>query len=108
MRGYLKSTGPSEVHMSDHSKSTLLRRVLALLLRRRGPSSRILGMTVGASEEARMDDETRNRNTGEQGIACRDARDESAVERARRERVREASERVRAENREILDRLATK
>ena len=42
-----------------------------------------------------------------EGTPCRDAPDDAA-ERERREKVRAVSERVRAENREILNRLATK
>lgn len=41
-------------------------------------------------------------------MACRDSRDESAREHEHREKVREVSERIRAENRDILNRLATK
>lgn len=41
-------------------------------------------------------------------MACRDARDETAAEREHREKVKAVSDRVRAENREILNRLATK
>lgn len=47
------------------------------------------------------------RHAAAESTPCRDARDDAA-ERERREKVRAVSERVRAENREILDRLATK
>lgn len=51
-------------------------------------------------------DEMEHRTAAE-NMTCRDARDEAA-EREHREKVRAVSERVRAENREILNRLATK
>lgn len=41
-------------------------------------------------------------------MSCRDPRDEAEREQERRDKVRAASERVRAENRDILNRLATK
>lgn len=48
-------------------------------------------------------------NRGAQELACRDSQEEiSETEREYRERVRAAVERVRNQNREILDRLATK
>ncbi len=43
------------------------------------------------------------------GLACSDSQEEkSEKEREYRARVRESVERVRSQNREILDRLATK
>lgn len=46
---------------------------------------------------------------GGQGLACRDSHEESEQkDKEYRDRVRAAVERVRSQNREILDRLATK
>jgi hypothetical protein len=53
-----------------------------------------------------MDEQT---NRTGQGLACRDSQEETGEkEREYRERVRASVERVRSQNREILDRLATK
>jgi hypothetical protein len=53
--------------------------------------------------------EQKNSQHEAEHMACRDTREEStAKEREHREKVRAVSDRVRAENRDILNRLATK
>lgn len=82
------------------------RRLLALLLQRVG-SRRIVGGREGSQfREGAMDEKIER---GAQGLACRASREESEQkDKEYRERVRAAVERVRSQNREILDRLATK
>jgi hypothetical protein len=80
-------------------------RLLAVVLPDQG-SRRIVRGIRRAFLERTMDEQT---NQIDQGLACRDPQEATGEkEREYRERVRASVERVRSQNREILDRLATK
>jgi hypothetical protein len=87
-----------------NSRHARFPRLLALLLPGHGSSRIVRG--IKSLLGVNMDEKN---NRGGQGLACRDSQEEvSETEREYRERVRAAVERVRNQNREILDRLATK
>jgi len=80
-------------------------RLLALVLPPGGSSRIVRGIEIEAFLEKAMDEQ----NNNEQNRACRDSQEDvSEKEREYRERVRASVARVRSQNREILDRLATK
>ena len=81
-------------------------RILAPVLPLAG-SLRIVWGTIRKLFLGEVMDEKIHRSDG--ALDCRDSKDEkNEKEREYRERVRESVERVRNQNREILDRLATK
>lgn len=83
-------------------------RLWALLLRRKEPHGRLPGTIVAPSQGAAMKETNRNTRATQDNMVCREKTAESEREREHREKVRQVSERIRSENREILDRLATK
>lgn len=103
--GYLTDGAASLSHMGAES----LHSMLARLLRRVGSLRIVRGTIQRPRKDTSMTQNQTNRtDEPREGMACSQPRDESAAEREYREKVRASVERVRTQNREILDRLATR